>query len=123
MIDLFSPEARRNPYPAYEQLRRLAPVIHDPGTGFWMAFSYDAVKRVLQDHDTFSSRHGPAEWMIFLDPPAALETPRLGRTSLHAAVGGQPGAADPRAYRASCWTGRLGAGQWIWPPSSRSHCR
>ncbi len=69
MIDLFSPEARRNPYPAYDQLRRLAPVAQDPGTGFWMAFSYDAVKRVLQDHEAFSSRHGPADWMIFLDPP------------------------------------------------------
>lgn len=69
MIDLSLPETRRNPYPAYDQLRRQAPVVHDPGTGLWMAFSYEAVKRVLQDHDAFSSRHGPAEWMIFLDPP------------------------------------------------------
>ena len=58
-----------NPYPAYDHFRRLSPVVQDPGTGFWMAFSYDAVKRVLQDHHAFSSRHGPADWMIFLDPP------------------------------------------------------
>src|SRR5688572_32074026 len=24
---------------------------------------------VLTEHDTFSSRHGPANWMIFQDPP------------------------------------------------------
>lgn len=34
-----------------------------------MALDYDSVKRVLNDHALFSSRLGPALWMIFLDPP------------------------------------------------------
>jgi cytochrome P450 len=34
-----------------------------------MAFDYETVKRALTDHETFSSRHGPVEWMVFLDPP------------------------------------------------------
>jgi cytochrome P450 len=34
-----------------------------------MLFDYDNVKRALTDHSTFSSRNGPVDWMIFLDPP------------------------------------------------------
>jgi cytochrome P450 len=34
-----------------------------------MVFDHDGVRRVLTEHDTFSSRHGPANWMIFQDPP------------------------------------------------------
>ena len=33
-----------------------------------MVFDYDGVKRVLEDHESFSSKHGP-DWIIFLDPP------------------------------------------------------
>jgi cytochrome P450 len=66
-MDLFSPEARRNPYPVYEQLRQRAPVFEDPRTGLWTVFGYEDVKRVLQDHETFSSRLGPVDWLIFLD--------------------------------------------------------
>jgi len=66
---LFTPEALRDPYPIYDQLRTTSPVFRDPQNGLWMVFGYDDVKRVLTDHDTFSSRHGPAEWMIFQDPP------------------------------------------------------
>lgn len=66
---LFGEETRRNPYPAYEQLRSNTPVFNDPATGLWVALDYDSVKRVLTDHELFSSRLGPALWMIFLDPP------------------------------------------------------
>lgn len=34
-----------------------------------MVFDYDGVKRVLNDHEAFGSRVGPAEWMVFVDPP------------------------------------------------------
>jgi cytochrome P450 len=34
-----------------------------------MIFDYEGVKRVLSDYETFSSRHGPAEWLAFMDPP------------------------------------------------------
>ena len=68
MFDLFSDDARRDPFPLYEQARRVAPVFHEPRSGLWMVFDYDGVRRVLTDHETFSSRHGP-DWMIFTDPP------------------------------------------------------
>jgi cytochrome P450 len=73
MIDLFSDEARRNPFPRYDAIRSTSPVLHDPGSGHWMVFDYEGVKRALGDTDTFSSRFGP-EWMIFLDPPRHTKT-------------------------------------------------
>jgi cytochrome P450 len=66
---LFSPDVLRDPYPIYDQLRAAAPVFREPQSGLWMVLGYADVKRTLTDHDTFSSRHGPAEWMIFQDPP------------------------------------------------------
>src|SRR5688500_2600600 len=69
MLNLFSDEIRRNPYPVYDQLRATSPLLQDPQSGLWMIFDYDGVKRVLNDSDAFSSRIGPAEWIIFMDPP------------------------------------------------------
>jgi cytochrome P450 len=76
MIDLFSDEMRRNPYSAYDQMRRGSPVFHLPPFDLWMIFDFEGVKRVLVEHDTFSSDlshapgHGnPGEWFIFFDPP------------------------------------------------------
>jgi cytochrome P450 len=97
---------RRDPYPAYDRLRAVSPVFHDPASGLRMVFDYEGVTRILTDHATFSSRCG-YEWLIFADPPrhtklralisqaftprsvAALE-PRireLSRTLLDAAIG------------------------------------
>ena len=64
-MDLFSDDARHNPYPIYAQLRAAAPVFHEPQSGLWMVFDYAGVRRALTEHETFSSRHGPADWMIF----------------------------------------------------------
>jgi len=47
---------------------RTSPVVQDPHSGMWMVFDYAGVKRLLSDHASFSSRHGP-DWMIFSDPP------------------------------------------------------
>jgi cytochrome P450 len=69
MMEVFSDETRRDPYPLYEQIRSTTPLLREPQSGLWMIFDYDGVKRVLADHETFSSRHGPADWMIFQDPP------------------------------------------------------
>jgi cytochrome P450 len=66
---LFSPEGLRDPYPIYDQLRAASPVLREPQSGLWMVFGYGDVKRALTEHDNFSSRHGPVEWMIFQDPP------------------------------------------------------
>jgi cytochrome P450 len=76
MIDLFSAEMRRNPYPAYDLMRSRSPVFHLPVLDVWMIFDFDGVKRALTDHAAFSSdlRHSPGtgnpgEWFIFFDPP------------------------------------------------------
>src|SRR5205085_8506757 len=75
-LDLFSPEMRRNPYPAFDQMRAVAPVFHLAAFDVWMIFDFEGVKRALVDHDAFSSdlRHvpgqgNPGEWFIFFDPP------------------------------------------------------
>ena len=76
MLDLFSDEMRRNPYPVFDQLRSSAPVFHVPPLDLWLILDYEGVKRALVDHDAFSSDlshvsgHGnPGEWFIFFDPP------------------------------------------------------
>ncbi|HYD53797.1 MAG TPA: cytochrome P450 [Gemmatimonadaceae bacterium] len=74
MPDLFAEATRRDPFPLYDQMRCAAPVLHDPRTGLWMLFGYDAVKRALTDVQAFSSAVSPhgtntARWLIFTDPP------------------------------------------------------
>jgi cytochrome P450 len=76
MINLFSDDWRRNPYPALARMRSASPVFHVPAFDLWMILDYEDVNRVLVDHDAFSSDlshvpgHGnPGEWFIFLDPP------------------------------------------------------
>jgi cytochrome P450 len=74
MIDLFSEEARRNPFAIYSRLRAQAPVVREPVSGVWLILDYENVRRVLQDHDAFSSAVGDpsartSRWLIFSDPP------------------------------------------------------
>src|SRR5262245_47078393 len=68
-MDLFSDEARRDPYPLYDQLRSASPVLHVPALGFWMIFDYEGVRRALSDHEVFSSAVPAPRWLLFLDPP------------------------------------------------------
>jgi cytochrome P450 len=71
MIDFFSDDMRRNPYPAYDQFRAASPVFHVPSPlDAWLIFDYEGVWRALNDHDTFSSKvPSPPNWFLFLDPP------------------------------------------------------
>jgi cytochrome P450 len=75
MLNLFTDDVRRNPYPLYARLRAAGwPVMRDPQSGMTLVFSYDAVKRVLLDPDRFSSAASPdggqpLDWLIFKDPP------------------------------------------------------
>src|SRR5437764_12819257 len=75
-MDLFSDDMRRNPYPAYDQMRSGSPVFHVAPFDLWMVFDFEGVKRALVDHDAFSSDlshapgHGnPGQWFLFFDPP------------------------------------------------------
>ena len=72
MLDLFSDDVRRNPYPFYDRIRRESPLLYvSPPFDAWLVFDYDNVKRVLNEHQLFSSRvPGPRNWFIFFDPPA-----------------------------------------------------
>ena len=74
MIDLFSVDARRDPYALYEQLRAVAPVLHDARSDRWMLLDHAGVRRALDDHDSFSSMvspppSAPSNWFIFTDQP------------------------------------------------------
>lgn len=76
MFDLFSDEMRRNPYPAYDELRAASPVLHLAPFDLWMILDYDGVRRALSDHAVFSSdlshvpgQGNPGEWFLFFDPP------------------------------------------------------
>ncbi len=75
-MDLFSDDTRRDPYPAYEQLRLGSPVFHLAALDLWMIFDFEGVRRALVDHDAFSSdlslvpgQGNPGRWFIFFDPP------------------------------------------------------
>ncbi|MEW6735703.1 MAG: cytochrome P450 [Acidobacteriota bacterium] len=74
MLNLFSDEIRRNPYTLYDQLRSTSPILYSPQGDLCMVFDYEGVKRVVNDHEAFSSKAAPSgekplEWLIFLDPP------------------------------------------------------
>ena len=71
MQNPFSDELRRDPYPLYEQMRAHSPVLHlPPPFDVWMVFDFDGVKRVLSDHQAFSSAvPAPKNWFLFSDPP------------------------------------------------------
>ncbi len=72
MMNLFSDDTRRDPYPSYAQLRATSPVLRvPPPFDGWLILDYDGVKRTLNDNETFSSRvPAPKHWFIFSDAPA-----------------------------------------------------
>ena len=71
MVDIFSDDIRRNPFPLYDQMLAGPGVLHvPPPFDAWLIFDYDGVKRVLSDQETFSSAvPAPKNWFIFNDPP------------------------------------------------------
>jgi cytochrome P450 len=77
-MDLFSESARRDPYPSYAALRANQPVLHVEPYGLWLVTRYASVRRVLTDHEAFSSQVSPLrghgfEWLMFMDPPRHAE--------------------------------------------------
>lgn len=54
----FDPAVIADPFPAYAELRRDAPVHHSPDDDLWIVSRYDDVLQVLRDPDRFSSARG-----------------------------------------------------------------
>src|SRR5262245_16990541 len=50
-----------SPYPAYEGLRRDAPVYRVPGAGYYVVTRLDDVRAVAREPDLFSSQVAPAK--------------------------------------------------------------
>ena len=98
-MTLFSEEMRRNPYPLYDQMRSASPLFRDPQSRLWMIFDYEGVKKVLNDHDTFSSKLGPADWLVFRGCAAPHQTARAHLTGFYPPLGREPRAAHPPVVR------------------------
>jgi cytochrome P450 len=79
-MDFFSDDVRRDPFRFYAMARAHSPVLRvPPPFDAWAVLDYAGVKRVLTDHEAFSSRvPAPKHWFIFSDPP--------GHTKLRALV-------------------------------------
>ncbi|HVW01311.1 MAG TPA: cytochrome P450 [Planctomycetaceae bacterium] len=79
MLDIFSDDARCNPFPVYDRLRATSPLLHEPASGVYLLFDYASVKRVLDDAQTFASdlgsigAHPAPKWLVFTDPPRHLK--------------------------------------------------
>jgi cytochrome P450 len=74
MMNFLSDDLRRDPFPLYEQVRNSSPLLHEPQSDMWLVFDYESVKRVMTDHDAFSSIVTPPtgkapDWLVFSDPP------------------------------------------------------
>jgi cytochrome P450 len=54
----FDPAIIADPFPAYAELRRDAPVHYSPDDDLWVVSRYDDVLRILRDPDRFSSARG-----------------------------------------------------------------
>ncbi len=57
-VDVFTREHQEDPYPAYDWLRRNAPVYREPRFGGYLLTRYADVYGALRDHDTYSSAMG-----------------------------------------------------------------
>src|SRR5215212_8078777 len=70
-MNVFTDEMRRDPYPTYAAMRRAGPLFKvPPPFDAWLVLDYEPVRRVLADHETFSSRvPAPRNWFIFSAPP------------------------------------------------------
>lgn len=62
-VDLYTYEARVNPYPIYDDLRALGPVVYLPRYDFYALPRYEQVRAALMDWRTFTSARG-----VFVDP-------------------------------------------------------
>lgn len=59
-IDLWSDEVLSNPYPVYEKLRDLGPVVWLSTHNAWVVLRYTSIRKALLDAGTFTSSQGIA---------------------------------------------------------------
>ena len=89
-FDPFSDAMLDDPFAAYEELRRIAPVVKLQRYGCYMVLDYDALSIVLADWEHFSSAHGvgldnflhskswrPKSIILEVDPPDHSVTRRV----------------------------------------------
>lgn len=82
-VDPFDEPFLSDPYPFYDQLRAVGPVVWIPRYGCWALTRYEAIRGVLNDWKTFSSAAGaglanfnnekpfrPKSLLLEADPPA-----------------------------------------------------
>lgn len=82
-VDPFDEPFLSDPYPFYEQLREVGPVVWIPRYGCWALTRYEVIRGVLNDWKTFSSAAGaglanfnnekpfrPKSLLLEADPPA-----------------------------------------------------
>jgi cytochrome P450 len=62
-VDLYTDEARVNPYPIYDRMREAGPVVHLTRTDLYALTRYDDVLTALMDWETFTSARS-----VFVDP-------------------------------------------------------
>jgi cytochrome P450 len=83
-MNLFADEIRRDPYPLYSRMRSDSPLLRvPPPFNAWLVFDYETVKRVLSDHQAFSSRVRAPKWFTFLDPPEHTKLRNLISQAFH----------------------------------------
>ena len=57
-LDMYHPEALRDPYPVYAELRGRGPAIHEPDRDIWLVPGYAEAAAVLRNHSEFVSGDG-----------------------------------------------------------------
>jgi cytochrome P450 len=62
-VDLYTDEARIDPYPIYDRMREAGPVVHLTRTDLYALTRYDDVRTALMDWETFTSARS-----VFVDP-------------------------------------------------------
>ncbi len=92
--DIFAPDFVADPYPTYAEIRDQCPVAHtDRHGGSWLPTTYEAVRDIAKDIDTFSSR----DILVF-------PRPALPEGASYADVGAPPISSDPPVHQ---WARKL----------------
>ncbi|MBE8477410.1 MULTISPECIES: cytochrome P450 [Streptomyces] len=86
---LFGARFTRDPHPVLEELRRTAPVHHDPDTGLWLVSRYTDVRQILLDPVTYLPDN--AQHAVALLSTPALRALARARFSLPPALANNGG--------------------------------